>query len=115
MVDWKQYSIFLRVIGKIKSICETMESDYKLEELKAVFKDKVCTIEKHSNVLEITFENEKDAKWFESVFLELEKEKIACCLMPIRPKDAPPKFIFNLKDVDGFIKIINEKYIPDKN
>ncbi len=85
-----------------------MESNDKLEELKAVFKDKKCRIEKHSDVLEITFENQEDAKWFEGVFWGLEKENIACCLMPIRPKDAPPKFIFNLKDVDGFIKLINE-------
>lgn len=83
-----------------------MESDTKLEELRKLLKDKNCTIERHSNVMEITFEREKDADWFESIFEYYQKESAVCCLMPIRPKNAPPKFIFNVKNMDKFIKLI---------
>ncbi|MGZ7069027.1 MAG: hypothetical protein ACXVH2_07255 [Methanobacterium sp.] len=82
--------------------------DKKLQELRSVLKDKKCTIKKHSNVIEITFEKEKDADWFEGIFGRLQEEDVACCLMPIRPKNAPPKFIFNIKDIDNFIKLIKD-------
>ena len=85
-----------------------MESDIKLEELKKALKNRNCTIEKHSNVLEITFEREEDGNWFENIFEYYQKESAVCCLMPIRPKNAPPKFIFNIKDLDRFIELIKE-------
>ena len=85
-----------------------MESDIKLEELKKALKNRNCTIEKHSNVLEITFEREEDGNWFENNFEYYQKESAVCCLMPIRPKNAPPKFIFNIKDMDNFIELIEE-------
>jgi hypothetical protein len=83
-----------------------MESDTHLEELKKLLKDKNCIIEKHSNVMEITFEREKDANWFEGVFEHYQRESAVCCLMPIRPKNAPPKFIFNIKDMKKFIELM---------
>jgi len=85
-----------------------MESDIKLEELKKAIKNRNCTIKKHSNVLEITFEREEDGNWFEDIFKYYQKESSVCCLMPIRPKNAPPKFIFNVKDMDKFIELIKE-------
>ncbi len=78
----------------------------KLEELRTALKNKDCNIEKHSNVVEVTFANAGDADWFENIFEFLQKESAACCLMPIRPKNAPPKFIFNVKDMDGLIRLI---------
>lgn len=83
-----------------------MESDIKLEELKKVLKHRKCTVEKHSNVMEITFEREDDANWFENIFEYYQRESAVCCLMPIRPKNAPPKFIFNIKDMNKFIELI---------
>ena len=83
-----------------------MESNTKLEELKKALKGRNCTIEKHSNVMEITFEKEEDGNWFEGIFEYYQKESAVCCLMPIRPKNAPPKFIFNVKDMDKFIELI---------
>lgn len=85
-----------------------MESNIKLEELKKALKRKNCIIEKHSNVMEITFEREEDACWFEGIFEYYQRESAVCCLMPIRPKNAHPKFIFNVKDMDKFIKLIKE-------
>ena len=85
-----------------------MESNTKLEELKIAFKDKKCTVKKHSNVIEITFENEEDGNWFEGIFEYYQRESAVCCLMPIRPKNAPPKFIFNVKDMDKFIELIKK-------
>lgn len=78
----------------------------KLEDLKDSLKDKDCIIEKHSNVIEITFKREDDADWFQDIFEYLQKESAACCLMPIRPKNAPPKFIFNVKNMDKLTKLI---------
>lgn len=85
-----------------------MESNTKLEELKTAFKDRKCTVEKHSNVLEITFKKEEDGDWFEGIFEYYQRESAVCCLMPIRPKNAPPKFIFNVKDMDKFIELIKK-------
>ena len=85
-----------------------MEQDNKLEELKEVLKNRSCTVKKHSNVMEITFENEEDGDWFENIFEYYQRESAVCCLMPIRPKNAPPKFIFNIKDMDKFIELIKD-------
>jgi hypothetical protein len=83
--------------------------DTKMEDLKIALKGKNCKIEKHSNVMEITFEKEEDADWFENIFEFLQREAAVCCLMPIRPKNTPPKFIFNIKDMNKLIDLINEK------
>ncbi|MGB9937793.1 MAG: hypothetical protein ACPK7O_08750 [Methanobacterium sp.] len=87
-----------------------MESNARIKELERAFKDKKCFIKEHSNVISITFENEKDADWFENVFQKFQLESAACCLMPIRPKNALPKFIFNIKDINKFIELIKENY-----
>lgn len=86
-----------------------MKSDIKIEELKNAFNGRNCTITLHSNVMEITFEREEDATWFENIFKHYQKESAVCCLMPIRPKNAPPKFIFNVKDMDKFIELIKKE------
>ncbi|HML04597.1 MAG TPA: hypothetical protein VK426_02385 [Methanobacterium sp.] len=83
-------------------------TDAKIEEVKQALLPRNCTIELHSNVMEIKFEKEEDANWFEDVFGKFQKESAVCCLMPIRPKNAPPKFIFNVKDINKFIELINE-------
>lgn len=84
-------------------------TDTKIEELKSVLMNRKCSLELHSNVMEITFEKEEDANWFEDIFEKFQKESVACCLMPIRPKNALPKFIFNIKDMDKFIELIKEE------
>lgn len=86
-----------------------METDIKLEELKKALKHRNCTIEKHSSVMEITFESEDDARWFEGIFEYYQRESAVCCLMPIKPRNAPPKFIFNIKNMDKFIKLIKKE------
>jgi hypothetical protein len=48
------------------------------------------------------------AGWFEGVFEHFQRESAVCCLMPIRPKNAPPKFIFNIKDMKKFIELIKD-------
>lgn len=84
-------------------------TDKRLEDLKVALKNRKCIVEKHSNVIEITFEREEDADWFENIFEYYQRESAVCCLMPIRPKNAQPKFIFNVMDMDKFIMLINEK------
>lgn len=81
----------------------------KIEELKGALMNRKCTLELHSNVMEITFEKEEDANWFEGMFGKFQKESAACCLMPIRPKNAPPKFIFNIKNINKFIELIKKE------
>ncbi len=83
-------------------------NEEKFKELKKALKDRKCSLDLHSNVVEITFEKEEDADWFENNFEKFQKESAACCLMPIRPKNALPKFIFNLKDLNKLIRLINE-------
>ena len=85
-----------------------MEQDKKLEELKKALKNRNCTVKKHSNVMEITFESKEDGDWFENIFEYYQRESAVCCLMPIRPKNAPPRFVFNIKDMDKFIELIKE-------
>lgn len=85
-----------------------MEPDTKIEELKKAFRDKNCTIKLHSNVMEIEFEKEEDANWFEDIFEYYQRESAVCCLMPIKPKNAPTKFVFNVKNMDKFIEIIKK-------
>ena len=84
-------------------------TDAKIEELKKALINRNCTIELHSNVMEIIFEKEEDADWFEGTFGEFQKESAVCCLMPIRPNNAPPKFIFNIKNIDLFIELIKRE------
>ena len=81
----------------------------KIEELKKALQPRSCTIELHSDVMEITFEKDADGDWFESVFGKFQKKSATCCLMPIRPKNAPPKFIFNIKNIDLFIELIKKE------
>ena len=81
-------------------------ADKKLKDLKNAIKSRNCIVKKYSDVIEIKFETEEDADWFQDIFEFLQRESAACCLMPIRPKNAPPKFIFNVKDMDKLIKLI---------
>lgn len=85
-----------------------MPSDTKIKELKNALKDKNCTIKLHSTVMEITFKKEEYADWFENIFEYYERESAVCCLMPIKPKNAPNKFVFNVKDIDKFIELVKK-------
>lgn len=86
-----------------------METE-KLEKLKEALKDRNCTIEKHSSVLEITFGNAEDADWFENIFEDYQRESAVSCLMSMRPpgENARHKFVFNVKDLDKFIQLLKE-------
>ncbi len=83
--------------------------DKKVEDLKKAFKDRKCAIEIHSNVIEIIFEKEEDADWFENIF-EFLSERICCLLFDANTdqKMRPPKFIFNVKDIDKFIELVKK-------
>jgi hypothetical protein len=87
-----------------------MNPTSKLQQLKEALKDRQCTIEKHSSVMEVTFENSEDADWFEAIFADYERESALSCLMSMRPKgeNAKHKFIFNVKDLDKFIELIKK-------
>jgi hypothetical protein len=87
-----------------------MEKENKLEKLKETLKDRNCTIEKHSSVMEITFGNAEDADWFENIFEDYQRESAVSCLMSMRPpgENARHKFVFNVKDLDKFIQLLKE-------
>jgi hypothetical protein len=78
----------------------------KLQELKETLKDRKCTIEKHSSVMEITFPKEEDAKWFESIFEDYQKKSAVSCLMSMKGANDRHKFVFNVKDMDKFIELL---------
>lgn len=86
-----------------------MEPNEKLEELKEALKDRNCSIEKHSSVMEVTFERTEDADWFESIFEDYQRESAVSCLMSMRGANARHKFVFNVKDMDKFIKLLEEE------
>lgn len=87
-------------------IKNTPEHEKKIEELKKAFQDRKCSIKERSSVMEITFEREEDADWFEGIFEYYQKESAVCCLMTLKPKKALSKFVFNVKDLDKFTKLI---------
>ena len=88
-----------------------MKSNTKIDKLKETLKDKACTVEKHSNVMEITFENTEDADWFESLFEEYQRKSAVSCLMSMRPKgqNSRHKFVFNVRDMEKFIELLKEE------
>ncbi len=88
-----------------------MNSAIQIQKLKEALKDQKCTIEKHSSVMEVTFENSADADWFEAIFEDYQKESAVSCLMSMRPKgeNARHKFVFNVKDMDKFIELIKKE------
>lgn len=77
-----------------------------LQELKETLKDRKCTIEKHSSVMEVTFEKKEDANWFESIFEDYQRESAVSCLMSMKGANARHKFVFNVKDMDKFIELL---------
>lgn len=81
----------------------------KLDQLKKALKDKNCIIQKHSRVMEITFEKTEDAEWFESIFEDYQRQSAVSCLMTMRGANARHKFVFNVKDMDNFIKLLKEE------
>ncbi len=84
-----------------------MESDDEIRRLEKALENKNCTIEKHSSVMEITFTRKEDADWFEDIF-DYPRESAVSCLMSMRPSgaNARHKFVFNVKDMDKFIELI---------
>jgi hypothetical protein len=85
-----------------------MQQDNKIEKLKEILKDRNCTINKHSSVMEITFSREEDAHWFETIFGDYQRESAVSCLMSMRGANAQYKFVFNVKDMDRFINLLKK-------
>lgn len=88
-----------------------MNSTSEIQRLKKAFKDRKCIIEKHSSVMEVTFENNEDADWFEAIFEDYQRASAVSCLMSMRPKgeNARHKFVFNVRDMDKFIELIKKE------
>lgn len=86
-----------------------MESNEKLEVLKGALKDRNCSIEKHSSVMEVSFSKKEDADWFEAIFEDYQRQSAVSCLMTMRGANARHKFVFNVKDMDKFIKLLEEE------
>jgi hypothetical protein len=85
---------------------DTIKPNTELQKLKETLKDRKCTIEKHSSVMEVTFEKEEDANWFESIFEDYQRESAVSCLMSMKGANARHKFVFNVKDMDKFIELL---------
>lgn len=85
-----------------------MEPEKNLQQLKKALKDRKCTIEKHSSVMEVTFDDSEDADWFETIFEDYQRASAVSCLMSMRPRgeNARHKFVFNVKDMDKFIELL---------
>lgn len=82
----------------------------EIKRLRKVLKSKNCIVEKHSNVMEITFLKSEDADWFEKIFEDYQRESAVSCLMTMRPRgaNARHKFVFNVQDMGKFIVLLEQ-------
>lgn len=87
-----------------------MGAEKNFERLRQALKNRNCTIEKYSSVMEITFHKSEDAEWFEDIFTDYERKSAVSCLMSMRPsgEHASHKFLFNIKDLNKFIQLLKE-------
>ena len=85
-----------------------MKSD-KIDQLKKALKERKCVVEKHSSVMEVTFSKKEDADWFEAIFVDYQRQSAVSCLMSMRGANTRHKFVFNVKDMDKFIKLLKEE------
>ncbi len=81
----------------------------KIDQLKKALKNRKCIVEKHSSVMEITFEKTEDAEWFEAIFEDYQRQSAVSCLMSMQGANAQHKFVFNIKDMDKFIELLKRE------
>ncbi|PKL66224.1 MAG: hypothetical protein CVV28_11830 [Methanobacteriales archaeon HGW-Methanobacteriales-1] len=87
-------------------------NDAKLKKLKKILEKRGCEVDMHANVMELAFENDEDAQWFEKVVEASPEDSAVSCMMTMKRlgnKKARHKFIFNVTDIDNFLDTIKDE------
>jgi len=86
-------------------------NDEKLKRLDKLLEKRGCKMDMHVNVMELAFDNDKDAEWFEKVVGASSEDSAVSCMMTMKRlgnKKARHKFVFNVTDLDNFIDLMDE-------
>lgn len=84
----------------------------KLQKLEKILKKRGCKINMQASVMELSFEMDEDAEWFEKVIESSTADSAVSCLMTMKGlgnKKARHKFVFNVTDMDNFIDLMDEE------
>lgn len=85
--------------------------DETLTRLEKVLENRNCEIYPQTSVLELCFEDEADAKWFENAVEETPQDSAISCLMSMTrlgKKKSRFRYVFNIVDADNFIKMLED-------
>lgn len=89
--------------------------DETLMKLEKVLENRNCEIYPQTSVLELCFEDEEDAKWFENAVEETPKDSAISCLMTMTRlgnRKSRFRYVFNIVDADNFIKMLEDWICP---
>ncbi len=84
----------------------------KLEKLEKILEKRGCNVNMQASVMELSFEKDEDAEWFEEVIEKSPEDSAVSCVMTMKRlgnKKARHKFVFNVTDMDNFIDLLNEE------
>lgn len=85
--------------------------DEKLKKITKILEKRGCKVDMHANVMELAFENDEDAEWFEKVVEASPEDSAVSCLMSMKRlgnKKSRHRFVFNVRDMDNFIDLMDE-------
>lgn len=84
----------------------------KLKKLEKILEKRGCNINMQASVMELSFEKDEDAEWFEKIVENSPEDSAVSCVMTMKRlgnKKARHKFVFNVTDMDNFIDLIDEE------
>jgi uncharacterized protein YabN with tetrapyrrole methylase and pyrophosphatase domain len=83
----------------------------KMQKLEKILEKRGCSMDLHDNVMEMSFEKDEDAEWFEKIVENSPEDSAISCVMTMKRlgnKKAINKFVFNITDMDNFIGLMDE-------
>ncbi len=83
----------------------------KLKKLEKIMEKRGCKMNMQARVMELSFEKDEDAEWFEKIIGESPEDSAVSCVMTMKRlgnKKARHKFVFNVTDMDNFIDLMDE-------
>jgi hypothetical protein len=84
----------------------------KLKKLEKILEKRGCVMNPQINVMELNFEKEEDAEWFEKIVEASPEDSAVSCVMSMKRlgnKRARHRFVFNITDMDNFISLLDEE------
>lgn len=83
----------------------------KLEKLEKILEKRGCKMNMQASVMELSFDEDEDAEWFENIVENSPEDSAVSCVMTMKRlgnKKARHKFVFNITDIDNFIDLMGE-------